>query len=249
MNRGDAAPSAFAGWLRSILWAFACFAWVASQSSAAPADEQAQPAASKTDASAAPDALAQPKQPTETAGTPIPPARYLAAIDLAGEVRHVGNGEGYRAAVFVFMTAECPVSREYVPTLNRLAAENADQPVKFYGVISDPNTTRAMAEKFQQEFKIQFPVLFDASGEIADVLGPTHVPEAFVLNADAEVVYRGRIDDLYGEVGKKRLEPTTHELADAIAAVIAGEPVATVAHHASRLPCRASTGRPRSADL
>ena len=59
-----------------------------------------------------------------------------------------------------------------------------------------------MAQKFQQEFKIQFPVLFDASGEIADVLGPTHVPEAFVLNADAEVVYRGRIDDLYGEVGK-----------------------------------------------
>ena len=85
--------------------------------------------------------------------------------------------------------------------------------------------TRADAVKFRDEFKIKFPVLFDASGELAETLQPTHVPEAFVLDTDSEVVYRGRIDDRYAELGKKRPEPTTHDLADALAAAAAGQKI------------------------
>lgn len=159
--------------------------------------------------------------PPATGGeTAIPPARFLSALDLDGQAHRIGNGEGYKALALVFMTTECPISREYVPELNRLAGSLADKPVKFLGVISEPGLSRAKAVAFQKEFKIEFPVLFDASGELAAVLAPTHVPEAFVLDTDAKVVYRGRIDDRYRELGKKRPEPTTHELADAIAAVL-----------------------------
>lgn len=161
--------------------------------------------------------------PPATSGeTAIPPVRFLSALDLDGDAHRIGNGEGYQAMALVFMTTECPISREYVPELNRLAASVADQPVKFLGVISEPGLSRAQAVAFQKEFKIEFPVLFDASGELAAELGPTHVPEAFVLDAAARLVYCGRIDDRYGELGKKRLQPTTHDLADAIAAVLDG---------------------------
>ncbi len=152
--------------------------------------------------------------------------RFLAPLDLEGQVHRIGSGEGYQAVALVFMTTECPISREYVPELNRLAASVADQPVEFLGVISEPGLSRAAAVKFQKEFAIEFPLLFDASGELAQALRPSHVPEAFVLDADANVVYHGRIDDRYRELGKKRPEPTAHELADAMAAVVAGEPVA-----------------------
>ncbi len=157
--------------------------------------------------------------------TDIPPARFLTALDLEGTPHHIGSGEGYKALALVFMTTECPISREYVPELNRLANSIEGQPIKFLGVLSEPGLTRANAVKFQKEFNIEFPVLFDASGELTAALRPTHVPEAFVLNTDSHVVYRGRIDDRYGDLGKKRPEPTTHELADAMTAVAAGQPV------------------------
>lgn len=155
----------------------------------------------------------------------IPQTRFLSAMDLDGQTYRIGNGEGYRAVALVFMTTECPISREYVPELNRLAAAVSEQPVRFFGVISEPGITRSAAAKFQKEFKIQFPVLFDASGELAAAFQPTHVPEAFVLGTDAKVAYRGRVDDLYGDLGKKRPAATTHELSDAIAAVLDGKAI------------------------
>jgi AhpC/TSA family len=163
--------------------------------------------------------------PARSAETSIPQLRFLSALDLEGRAHRIGNGEGYEAVALVFMMTECPISREFVPELNRLAATVADKPVKFLGVISEPGLSRAAAVAFQKEFKIEFPLLFDASGELAAELKPTHVPEAFVLDAGAEVVYRGRIDDRYRELGKKRPAPTTHELADAIDAVLEGKPV------------------------
>ncbi len=178
---------------------------------------EAKPAAPERTAAAAPT--------VEEGASLVSPARFLFALDLDGLPHNIGDGDGYRAVAVVFLATDCPVSREYVPTLNRLAAAQADQPVKFYGVISDESITRADAIKFQKDFDIKFPVLFDASGEIADVLGPTHVPEAFVLDAGAKVVYRGRIDDQHPEPGKKRPQATTHELSDALAAVAAGKPV------------------------
>jgi hypothetical protein len=45
------------------------------------------------------------------------------------------------------------------------------------------------------------------------------------MNGDA-VLYRGRIDDRYAELGRERPTPTTHDLEDALKAAIAGKPVA-----------------------
>lgn len=158
--------------------------------------------------------------------TPIPPARFLAALDLEGKTHRIGNGEGYQALALVFVSHECPISRQYIPELNRLAAAVADKPVKFVGVISERGLSRAAAAKFQQDFKVAFPILFDASGEIAATLQPTHVPEAFVLNTDSQVVYRGRIDDQYAEIGKKRPAPASkHDFAEAIGATLEGIPL------------------------
>jgi mono/diheme cytochrome c family protein len=170
--------------------------------------------------------LAALSPPVHSGEAAVPQARFLSALDLDGKVHRVGNGEGYKAVALVFLMSECPIAREYVPELNRMAASMADKPVKFLGVISEPGLSRSQAVEFQKQFKIEFPVLFDASGELAAHLGPTHVPEAFVLDTNADVVYRGRIDDRYGELGKKRPAPTTSELADAIAAVVDGKPIA-----------------------
>lgn len=150
------------------------------------------------------------------------PPRYLSAMDVGGNVCRITQRDDDRHVVLVFMTDECPLSRQYVPELNRIAAGAPEDKVAFYGVISDRSTTRAKAKAFCDEFNIEFDVVFDASGEIAAALEPTRVPEAFVLSPQREVLYRGRINDLYADVNKKRTAARQHDLRDAIAAVVAG---------------------------
>jgi hypothetical protein len=120
----------------------------------------------------------------------------------------------------VFLSTECPIANGYIPELNRLYSRfKSENPgVELYGVISDRSTTRERAAKHSDQFKPTFPVLFDASGDLAAELGPTHTPEAFVFDHAGKLVYRGRIDDTYAALGKKRDKASQHDLADAITA-------------------------------
>ena len=45
---------------------------------------------------------------------------------------------------------------------------------------------------------------------------------------DRTVFYRGRLDDAYAGLGQHRPVTRHHELADALAAVVAGQPAAVV---------------------
>lgn len=149
-------------------------------------------------------------------------------LDLAGKPHQVGANADRKAVVVVFLATECPIANGYIPELNRIAADIKQKQldVAFYGVHSDRYITREDAAKHAQEYKIAFPVLFDASQELADVLKPQFTPEAFVLDLAGRVQYHGRIDDAYADLGQKRIQATTHELTDALAAVVAGKPVA-----------------------
>jgi hypothetical protein len=157
------------------------------------------------------------------------PNLELTILDTDGVAHALRPNHDRAAMVVVFLGTECPIANGYVPELNRqfTALVDADSHVAYFGVISDHSVTRAAAARHAAQFKIRFPVLFDASGELADALKPTHLPEAFVIDRDGRLAYRGRIDDLYADLGKKRTEASRHNLADAIAAVLDGQPVAT----------------------
>src|SRR5580704_2662214 len=148
----------------------------------------------------------------------------LKVLDVRGG-RHVLAASDVRGTAFVFLSSECPISRQYIPELNRLAKTAAERKVAFYGVISDSAATRADAVKFVDEFHVAFPVLFDSSRELAASLGPDHLPEAFVIDPSGGVQYRGRIDDVYADVDKRRTEPAHRDLLDAITAVGDSKPV------------------------
>ena len=158
----------------------------------------------------------------EPATTPL---TYLTAVDLNGQTHRLCGDPDIRATALVFLTSECPISRQYIPELNRLAAEFEAEEVDFFGVIYDPTTTRAEAVRFAEEFKIGFPVVFDASGELAIRFQPTHVPQAFVVDQDGQDVYRGRVDDVYATVDKRRQQPTRRDLREAILSTLAGKEV------------------------
>lgn len=158
-----------------------------------------------------------------------PPRLQLSLLDVQGNRHDLSPTVERGAQVFIFTSTECPIANGYVPELNRLsrAFRDGTPRVDFYSVISDRSVTREAAEKYAREFKIEYPVLFDASGDLAAHLKPTHTPEAFVLDHRGMMVYRGRINDVWADLGKRRVQPTRHDLHDAIAAAISGKAIAT----------------------
>ncbi len=74
-------------------------------------------------------------------------------------------------------------------------------------------------------FGIDCPVLLDSRHDLSRLLGATITPEAVVTGPGGNVLYRGRIDDLYVTLGHRRYEARTHDLKDALDAVLGGRPI------------------------
>jgi len=148
--------------------------------------------------------------------------RVRSVTDSNGQVHQLGNKPGVKAIVLVFLGPECPISQRYTPELNRIAAMHRTNAIEFYGVVSARKLTREIVSAFVTEYAIEFPVLVDPELALARWLRPTHVPEAFVLKADGDRVYHGRIDDWYPALGKPRRVIQQRELRDAIDALLAG---------------------------
>ena len=131
------------------------------------------------------------------------------------------------ANVLIFTTVDCPIANSYIPTIRGLVEKHADDPLNFYLVHVDPDVTRDVAQDHSDAFDTPCPVLIDSRHALAKKLGITITPEVAVITGEDEIVYRGRIDNWYGALQKKRPSPTRHDLRDALKAVLKGRSVRT----------------------
>jgi thiol-disulfide isomerase/thioredoxin len=132
---------------------------------------------------------------------------------------------GAPATVLVFVATDCPISNGYAPELQRIMAEHKADGVRFYLVYADPTTTAAAAKAHMATYGYHCSALLDPHGALAARVGATVTPEVAVIGAGGTVLYRGRVDDRYVAFGRKRPAATTHDLRDAISAVLAGRAV------------------------
>jgi len=129
--------------------------------------------------------------------------------------------------VIYFIAAGCPVSSRYAPEMDRIAADYAGQRVHTFFVFADPSMDSAAARENLKSFhpKSRVPAIVDRGFALTTVAGVTVTPEVAVYTS-AGRVYRGRIDDLYINIGEARRAPTQRDLRNALDNVIAGRPVA-----------------------
>ncbi|MEM6674057.1 MAG: redoxin domain-containing protein [Planctomycetota bacterium] len=133
---------------------------------------------------------------------------------------------GTRANVLVFSTVDCPIANGYAPEISSIVRDHTGDKLRFYLVHVDPDVSADAAAKHAEEYGLLLPVLRDVDHRLVERLGITCTPEVAVIDAKGELVYRGRIDDQYREIGRRRPAPTTRDLRDALRAVLAGEDVA-----------------------
>jgi peroxiredoxin len=155
------------------------------------------------------------------AGKP-PAVKNFALVDATGTRHTAAAWKGKKAVVLLFLSTDCPVSNFYCPEYARLAKEFSGKGVLFYGVHPDPLVTAADAARHAAEYRLPFPVLLDPSHAVTRQTGVKVVPEAVVLSGEGHILYRGRIDNRYTPDGVRREVPTSRDLQNALAAVVAG---------------------------
>jgi hypothetical protein len=133
---------------------------------------------------------------------------------------------GTTAIVFLFTSTDCPVSNRYAPEVRRIAETFASKGVVFRLVYPYPGDDAAAIREHMTAYSYDgvADAVRDTKLALVKFVGATITPEVAVVVA-GRIVYRGRIDDRYVDLGRERPAPTRRDLFDALTAVVAGKPV------------------------
>src|SRR6266849_3524508 len=151
----------------------------------------------------------------------FPIAAGQQALDLNGSPKDPLKETPGKVVVLVFVRTDCPISNRYAPLLQEMSVKYGSE-AAFWLVFPDKNESPENIRSYLREFNYKLPALRDPDHSLVKKTGAKMTPEVAVFNLKRDLVYHGRIDDLYREFGKARRAATTHELADAIEAASKG---------------------------
>jgi len=136
---------------------------------------------------------------------------------------HLGEN---KAALLLFITHDCPISNGYAREYARLQSEYAGKGVATWIIYVDPDATTGELKRHQKEFQLaEFSAVHDVKHRLVAATGATMTPEAVVVGRKGDIEYRGRVDNLYADYGKRRRQATVRDLRDALDSVLAGKKV------------------------
>ena len=134
-----------------------------------------------------------------------------------------------RASIVFFVATDCPVSNSYAPVIQRVCREYGPRGVECSLVYEDVDThpspghlDRQVRSHLEEYGYKGFPAVVDRERTAAAYAKASVTPQAFVIDRSGDIRYRGRIDNLYAAFGRTRQQITSHDLRDALDAVLAG---------------------------
>jgi thiol-disulfide isomerase/thioredoxin len=149
------------------------------------------------------------------------PSVPIEVTDLDGRKVDPFAGDA-KAIVFLFVATDCPISNRYVPEIRRLAEELAPRGVAFRLVYPTVEETSAMIREHMHDYGLTFPAFRDPYRALVARAEVTVTPESAVFVRGGTLVFHGRIDDRQVDFGETRVQPTSHDLEDAVNAVLTG---------------------------
>lgn len=119
--------------------------------------------------------------------------------------------------VYVFLLDECVISQYFTPTLNDLQNKYSGRKVGFIGYFPNFSSKPAQIEEFGKKYKLTFPLKQDYYKDWTNKFGIKVTPEVAVWDHRSDrLIYRGRIDDSYVRVGKRKLHIQNQDLKNMI---------------------------------
>jgi thiol-disulfide isomerase/thioredoxin len=148
-----------------------------------------------------------------------------APVDLNGHAVNPLTVDSGKIVVLVFLRTDCPVSSRYAPVIQEISKRYSDR-ARFWLVYPDKSDSPQAIRKYLADYAYRLPALRDPDRALVKLSRVQITPEVAVFGRNRKLVYDGRIDDWYVDLGSARPEPTTHELEDALRAAAAGKAVA-----------------------
>jgi len=140
--------------------------------------------------------------------------------DTSGKEQKLSSLKGTNGTVLIFVSTQCPVVRDYMERISKLAADYKERGVSVVGINANASETVDDVKAHIAANNLTFPVMKDKGNKVADQLGAERTPEVFFLDAGNKLVYHGRIDN-----HRNISLVNANDLRDAIDATLAGKPV------------------------
>src|SRR5256712_2884566 len=140
--------------------------------------------------------------------------------DFDGKEHSLNSLKGAKGTVVIFIATKCPVSNAYNDRMEKLAADYKARGINVIGINSNNIEPAAEVKSHAAEKHLTFAILKDDGNKIADRLGATRTPEAYVINAGGKLVYHGRIDN-----SQNTANITANDLREALDELLAGKQV------------------------
>lgn len=137
-------------------------------------------------------------------------------VDLDGRV--VDPLTAPRTAL-LFLSPGCPIANRYAPEVQRIASRFGDR-VAFFLVYPDASAAEARAHRADYGLAA-LPAVRDPRHRLVARAHVEVTPEAALFRGHT-LLWRGRIDDRYLDIGRERPAPTHHDLEEALDAFVAG---------------------------
>ncbi len=160
-----------------------------------------------------------------TIGQPAP-QQDVRMQGVSGTEVSIAEAAGTKGTLVIFTCNHCPWVKMWQ---TRIASIGNAAIKRGIGVIAvNANDPAAYAEDSFAEMKgrakklgFKFPYVVDATSDVARAFGATHTPEAYLLDAQGNLVYHGGVDD------NARDEKAVKQpwLRDAVDALVSGKPV------------------------
>lgn len=124
--------------------------------------------------------------------------------------------------VYIFLSEDCPICRYYVHDINELYSEFESDEIKIVGIFPNFSSKPEKIKSFVEDYQLSISTKTDYFKTISTSLGATKTPEVFITDAANHVIYKGRIDNAFAALGKRRRVVTDHNLKDILTKLQSG---------------------------
>ena len=124
--------------------------------------------------------------------------------------------------VLLFVRTDCPISNRYAPELERIYEKYSVEGIDFQSVYPELGLSSQDLDHHRTDYGLKIPASLDPDRHYVNLAKATVTPEAAVF-VEGKLVYRGRIDNWYIDIGKSLPKPTEHSLDDVLRLISQGK--------------------------
>ncbi len=118
------------------------------------------------------------------------PAPDFTLATLEDKAIGLADFKGKKPLMLVFWATWCPICKEEVPEVNKIAEEFGPKGLSVIGINVGINDSPRRAERYRDKYKVNFPLAFDHESMVSRSFGVAGTPTILILDKQGIVRYR-----------------------------------------------------------